>query len=126
MRPHHLARARRHLTTIAVLSGSVVAMAAGGASFWIGLFATVLSLAGRLDPKPPSPAALVRWRAASWITAGGLVAAGVLGASLLLLALVLVGWLQIHRAWTGKRALDDRLALLLALLQVLVGCILTV
>jgi protein-glutamine gamma-glutamyltransferase len=126
MRPHQLARARRHLTTIAVLAGCAVAMAAGGASLWIGLVAAVLSLAGRLDPKPPGPTALVRWRAASWITAGGLVAAGVLGASLLLLALVLVGWLQVHRAWVGKRALDDRLALLLALLQLLVGCILTV
>jgi hypothetical protein len=126
MRPHHLARARRYLTTIAVLAASIVAMAGGGASFWVALIATALSLAGRLDSKPPSPAALVRWRAASWITAGGLVAAGVLGVSLLLLALVLVGWLQVHRAWTGKRALDDRLALLLALLQLLVGCILTV
>ncbi len=87
--------------------------------------AAVLSFLGRLRPKPPGPSGLVRWRAASWITAGGLVAAGVLGASLLLLALVLVGWLQVHRAWVGKRAVDNRLALLLALLQLLVGCILT-
>ena len=126
MRPHQLARIRRHLTTIAVLAGSLVAMAAGGAAFGIGLVAALLSLAGRLDARPPGPTALTRWRAASWITAGGLVAAGVLGASLLLLALVLVGWLQVHRAWVGKRAVDDRLALLLGLLQLLVGCILTV
>jgi hypothetical protein len=45
---------------------------------------------------------------------------------LLVVGAGLVGWLQVHRAWTGAQARDDRAALLLALLQALLGCIVSV
>jgi protein-glutamine gamma-glutamyltransferase len=125
MRPQDLAHLRWYLITLAVLAGCCVAIAGGGASLVVGIVAACLAVGGRLQKKPPGPVALSRWRAASWITSGGLIAAGILGTSLILLAVVLVGWLQVHRAWVGKRAVDDRLALLIALLQLLVGCIIT-
>ncbi len=70
-----------------------------------------------------SPTTLSAWRSANLVVLALCVLGGVLGASLLVVALALVSWLQVHRAWTGRRAVDDRVALLLTLLLLLLACV---
>ena len=117
------------------LVGGVVALAQlagvlGGAQ--IGAWAAGLALAGGLGAsaarwgrRSVGASALQRWRTANATALALAALAAVLGVSLLGVALALVSWLQAHRAATGRRPADDRIALLLALMMVLLSCILT-
>lgn len=120
-----LASTRRRLTLAAVLAGSFAAALGGSAMALVSLAVVVGVLLGRWRGST-SGSSLSRWRVLNTCALVACVLAAFARLPLVLVALALVGWLQIHRAFTGRlSARDDRIALLLALLQALLGCILS-
>jgi transglutaminase-like putative cysteine protease len=117
---------RRSIASTAVAALGLAAVGvASGPGLVVGGAALLGLLSGRLWGGAPSPAALRTWRLAN---------AAALVMALLLVFLVsdrlmvgagLVGWLLVHRAWTGRTPSDDRITLLLSTLGLLLACILS-
>lgn len=110
-----------------VLVGLAACATAGGVAAIVAGVAAAGVAVGRLQPRHPDTAALRRWRAANLLAlVGCALLAGLAPSARLVVGLGLVGWLQIHRAWTRRSPADARVTLLLSLLLVLLACILTV
>lgn len=122
-----LQRQRQGVVLAMVLVGLAACAAAGGVATGVAGIAAVGVLAGRLKHRSPDTAALRRWRGANLLAlVGCALLAGLVPPARLVVGLGLVGWLQIHRAWTRRSPADARVTLLLSLLLVLLACILTV
>lgn len=109
---------------VAALSLAAVGVASGPGLAVAGLSMAGL-VAGRLWGGSPSAAGLRTWRLAN---ASALVLALLLVflvSDRLLVGAGLVGWLLVHRAWTGRAPTDDRITLLLSTLGLLLACILS-
>lgn len=116
---------RRGATLALVLLGCLAVSLSGGLPAAVGLATALATGLGRVRARSPRAETLGTWRIANGVALGLAVMAGVGGAPLLVVGASLVGWLLVHRSWTGGRAADDRVSLLLALLLLLLGCILT-
>ncbi len=86
--------------------------------------AGVACLVGLRRTGVPSPATLQAWRLANASALSLTLIAAFLLPQRLLVGASLVAWLLVHRAATGRTPADDRVALLLALLLLLLSCIL--
>ena len=122
-----LRRSRRGVVAMLVLVGLGACATAGGVAALVSAVAALGVAGGRVRARRTDPDSLRRWRAANLLAlvVCALVAFFVPTARLVS-GLALVGWLQIHRAWTGRTPSDARVTLLLSLLLVLLACILTV
>ncbi|NOY27915.1 MAG: DUF3488 domain-containing protein, partial [Oligoflexia bacterium] len=121
-------RARRWVTLVVALVGCAVGALGEGTLLVVSLAAALGILVGRWLRQRrglPSPRAQDRWRGLNTSALILCVLAAFAQTPLLVLGMGLVAWLQVHRAWTGRGARDDRVALLLALLQALMGCVVT-
>ncbi len=121
-------RRRRGVVLATVLVGLAACAVAGGPTLPMAGLAAGGIAAGRLrGDGTPGPAVLRRWRFANLLAlaaSGGGVVLGL--APLPVVGVAFVGWLLVHRAWTGRTPADARVSLLLSLLLVLLACILTV
>lgn len=126
--PRHddaLVLGRRRLTLAVVVAGCLAGTLGGGTMAAVSLTVVAGVLLGRRVGST-SPRALATWRVLNTCALISCMLAGFAGLPLVVVAAALVGWLQVHRAFVGREsARDDRIALLLALLQTLLGCILT-
>ena len=122
-----LGQRRRTVVLLMVLVGLAACATAGGVAAVVAGLSAVGVASGRVRPRRPGTEAIRLWRGANLLAlvACGLVALLVPSARLVA-GLALVGWLQVHRAWTGRTPADARVTLLLSLLLVLLACILTV
>ncbi len=120
-----LEQARRRVTLAVALLGCLICTPAGGSILVVGVAAAVGILAGRRFGRPTVRAA-GWWRVLNTSALVICLLAFFARVPLMVVGTGLVAWLQVHRAWTGRTARDDRVALLLALLQALLGCILSV
>jgi hypothetical protein len=122
-----LRKRRQGVVLALVLVGLAACATAGGTAALVAGLAALGVAAGRLRSRRPDTAGLRRWRGANLLAllVCALIALFVPSARLIV-GLALVGWLQIHRAWTGRTPADARVTLLLSLLLVLLACILTV
>ena len=111
---------------LALLLGPAAALASPGAAPFLGVAGLIGLVVGWRQRKAPSSRALDRWRLANASALVLCMLAVAMGAPVLVVALSLVLWLSVHRATTGQRAEDDRIALLLGLLQLLLACVLSV
>lgn len=104
-----------------------IPLVAGGAHAAVAGAGLGLTLAGRTvrRVREPSTLAMSGWRFANAAFLVACMIAAAARAPLLLVGLALVVWLQVHRGWTGRSADDDRVAVLLSLLLLLLGAILT-
>lgn len=118
-------RLRRGAVTGLALAGCAACATAGGAPLVIGACVALLVVLGRRQARTPSARASSLWRLGNASALIGAVVGGIAGAPVLYLGVGLVGWLLVHRAWTGSRAADDRVTLLLSLLLLLLACILS-
>ncbi|MCK6502379.1 DUF3488 and transglutaminase-like domain-containing protein [Myxococcota bacterium] len=116
---------RRALTLAIVLVGFAACAPAGGPVLALSTCGAAGVVLGRWVGRP-SPRGEARWRVLNTSALVVCVLAAFAKVPLLVVGAGLVGWLQVHRAWTGAQARDDRSALLLALLQALLGCIVSV
>ena len=120
-----LVQARRQVTLAVGLIGMAVCALAGGPILGLSVLGAIFLVVGRRTGRD-TPRAQARWRV---LNTSALVLCLLLAFArvpLLMVATGLVAWLQVHRAFTGPGARDDRVALLLALLQALLGCVLSV
>jgi len=119
-----LRRLRRGASLAVILLATAGGALAGGAVAALSVLTILGVLLGRRVGRP-SVRAAARWRV---INTSVLVSCLLLlfaGLPPVTIGVALVGALQIHRAFSGRSAADDRTALLLALLQALLGCILS-
>lgn len=116
---------RRALGLALVLLGCGAAGITGTPGAIVAALTALGVCAGRAWGRPPSVQGLVQWRVANATALVVCILAGGLGTSPLLVALGLVGWLQVHRAFSGPSAAHEQVALLLTLLMVLLTSILT-
>ena len=113
-----LNRLRQQVVLAVVVVGALAAMTMGGAYLLIGAVGGGAAVAGRLRPVTRGS-----WRGLNIAVLVGCVVVGLLSTFKIGVGLVLVGWLQVHRSFTGRQPADDRVAILLALLQVLLACV---
>lgn len=101
-----------------VVVGALAGLTMGGVFSVIGVIGGVWAVGARLRP-------VVRgsWRAINIAVLVGCILLGILTSAQLAVGLALVSWLQVHRSSTGRTPADDRVSILLALLQVLLACV---
>lgn len=116
---------RQGLGLAVVLLGCGAAGITGTPGAVVALLTAVGVCLGRARGRAPTVTGLARWRAANAAALAVCLLAGVVGAPPLVVALGLVGWLQVHRAFSGPSAAHEHVALLLTLLMVLLTSILT-
>jgi len=107
-----------------LLGSAACALDGGLVAAGVGLAVVLVLLGRRLGSD--GPVAVARWRVLNTSALVLCVLAAFARVPLLAVGIGLVTWLQVHRAWTGRSAREDRIALLLALLQALLGCIVSV
>jgi protein-glutamine gamma-glutamyltransferase len=117
---------RRRVALAVGLLGCAICMVGGGAIGTLGSASLLLVLVGRRAERTWGLAGLTAWRVGHVCALVGAMVAVAVSVDTLAVAVGMVCWLAVHRAWTGATAGDDRITLLLALLQALLGCILTV
>lgn len=111
-----------------VLVGLASCAVAGGPTLpMAGLTAAGVAFGRLRGGAAPGPSTLNRWRFANLVALGASGLAVGLGlAPLPVVGVAFVGWLLVHRSFTGRAARDARVTLLLSLLLLLLACILTV
>ena len=125
--PRWSVRLRWPVITGVISLAHAVPAVAGGAHAALAGVGLAAVLTGRLVRRRRElmPRDIAGWRLANACFLVTAMIAAAVRAPLLLVALSLVLWLQVHRAWTGRTSDDDRVAVLLGLLLVLLGSILT-
>lgn len=116
-----LERTRHQLTLGLVALGAAAVATSGGAVAVVAGLAGVATVGARLRPR--SGSAWWPLHVAVIVVTGALL---LIGTPWQGLVAGFVGWLQVHRGATGRSPGDDRVAVMLTLLQVLLACILTV
>lgn len=116
-----LDRLRSRVVLAIVVVGALSAATIGGVSGGLALVGGGLAVFARLQPPLGGS-----WRGANIAVLLGCVALAAASDYKLEVAQGLVAWLQIHRAVAGRRPADDRVAILLALLQLLLACVLSI
>ena len=113
-----LDRLRKGVVLAVVVVGALTTLTMGGVYALIGIIGGTVAVVGRLLPVSKGS-----WRTVNIAVLVGCVLVGALGSFQVAVGLALVAWLQVHRSCTGRTPADDRVAILLALLQVLLACI---
>ena len=113
-----LDRLRGFVVLGVVAVGALATLTMPGVAPVIGLLFGITAIVGRLRP-----VMRVSWRGVNIAVLVGCGLAAIAAGYQIEAGLVLVGWLQVHRSFTGRAPADDRVAILLALLQLLAACI---
>jgi len=113
-----LDRLRVRVVLGVVVVGALSAATIGGVVTAVSLVGAVTAVVGRL--RSPSEGS---WRGANIAVFIAALLGVLTGSYAVEVGAALVAWLQLHRACTGRSPSDDRVAILLALLQVLVACL---
>ena len=113
-----LDRLRGWVILCVVAVGALSTLTMPGAASVIGGLCGIAAIVGRLRPLSRSS-----WRAVNLSVLVGCAIVAIATTHQIEAGLVLVGWLQVHRSFTGRSPADDRVAILLSLLHLLAACI---
>jgi transglutaminase-like putative cysteine protease len=113
-----LDRLRSRVVLAVVVVGALATLSVGGLVAGIGALGGLVAVVGRL-----LPVAKGSWRVVNIAVLVGCGLVALVSDFKVEAGLALVAWLQVHRGCTGRAPADDRVAILLALLQLLVACI---